>query len=121
MPYVSGWHRDEYEEWVSKARNPFNGNDCSGLAFCAGYDAGMTIDKVYTAVLKAHYYDPNLTKADRQTGDLWSVLGWSHVGIYYTDYIIHASSTNDKVVKREIDEDSETDWWFINFSGLGRK
>ena len=128
VPYVLGnkpgevgWP-EKYGDYIGKQINPLNGNDCSGLAFCAGYNPGdEPIGDVNVADLKEHFWVSSLTIDDRETGDLLFANKWKHVGIYYKtddpvqpDHVIHASSGAKEVVKGIM-----TKWWIDNFCGLG--
>lgn len=145
VPYVMGIGRDEEGNEIKKGSDyGFWGLDCSGLAWHAGYKPGNNLcDYTNCEVLWNVFRKPELTKDDRQDGDLIFVdvdqNGFpDHVGIYvnepdsnHIDEIIHATAADalpqwkyrskyyrGKRVMRE--KWGDRNYWELRFFGIGR-
>jgi len=133
VPYVNGVHPDQYDKNICKTLyDGYNGIECSGLAYKAGYTTAHGVGNTNVVRLKEHYQkgdeagETNMTLTDfnnnpgNYSGRMW-FLGSYHVGLFsYKNnqrWVIHASSTEDKVEWKNIGDPSSG--WEAEWDGFG--
>ena len=127
---------DEYEDEICKTINPYNGNDCSGLAFCAGYTTDDGIGYTNVVKLKQHYQkgdeagEENMTLEDfgnnpaGYSGRMWFLHASTyHVAIFcYKNnerWVVEANAhPYDKVRWTFVGTDPDG-YWYRYWDGFG--